>query len=36
MHNFENIEYLVDYFDNFSTELSKNTLKSYLKSVSSS
>ena len=32
----DNIEYLVDYFDNFSTELSKNTLKSYLKSVSSS
>ena len=36
MQNFKNTEYLVDYFDNFSTELSKNTLKSYLKSVSSS
>ena len=34
MHNFENIEYYVDYFDNFNAELSKNTLKSYLKSVS--
>ena len=32
--NFENINYLVDYFDNFRDNLSKNTLNSYLKSVS--
>ena len=31
----ENIEYLVDYFNNFSVHLSKNNLNSYLKSVSS-
>ena len=33
-HNFENIEYLIDYFDKFSDHLSKNNLNSYLKSVS--
>ena len=31
--NFENTEYLVDYFDNFSADLKKNNLNSYLKSV---
>ena len=30
----ENIEYLVDYFDDFNQNLSKKTLNSYLKSVS--
>ena len=34
LHNFENIEYLVEYFDNFSEHLSKKNLNSYLKSVS--
>ena len=34
LENFENINYLVDYFDNFRDNLSKNTLNSYLKSVS--
>ena len=34
LHNFENIEYLVDYFNNFSNDLKKNNLNSYLKSVS--
>ena len=33
--NFDDIEYLVDYFNNFSVHLSKNNLNSYLKSVSS-
>mgnify|MGYP002010425427 CR=1 FL=1 len=31
--NFQNTEYLVDYFDNFSADLKKNNLNSYLKSV---
>ena len=35
LQNFDDIEYLVDYFDNFSKDLSKNNLNSYLKSVSS-
>ena len=30
----ENIEYLVDYFEDFNQNLSKKTLNSYLKSVS--
>ncbi len=33
LQNFENSEYLVDYFDNFVEDLKKNNLKSYLKSV---
>ena len=33
LQNFENIEYLVDYFDNFNNDLKKNNLNSYLKSV---
>ena len=35
LHNFDDIEYLVDYFNDFSELLSKNNLNSYLKSVSS-
>ena len=35
LQNFDDIEYLVDYFNNFSVHLSKNNLNSYLKSVSS-
>ena len=35
LQNFDDIEYLVDYFNNFSEDLSKNNLNSYLKSVSS-
>ena len=35
LDNFGDIEYLVDYFNNFSVHLSKNNLNSYLKSVSS-
>ena len=35
LQNFDNIEYLVEYFDNFSEHLSKKNLNSYLKSVSS-
>tara|TARA_Y100001958_G_C21198521_1_gene525467 strand:+ start:550 stop:1020 length:471 start_codon:yes stop_codon:yes gene_type:complete len=35
LENFSDIEYLVNYFDNFSDLLSKNNLNSYLKSVSS-
>ena len=35
LHNFEDIDYLVDYFNNFSKDLSKNNLNSYLKSVNS-
>jgi cytochrome b pre-mRNA-processing protein 3 len=35
LHNFDDIEYLVDYFDNFSAHLTKNNLNSYIKSVSS-
>ena len=31
--DFKNIEELVDYFDNYHLNLSKNTLNSYLKSV---
>ena len=33
LDNFENINYLVDYFEEFKAKLSKNTLNSYLKSV---
>ena len=33
LENFKNIEELVDYFDNYHLNLSKNTLNSYLKSV---
>ena len=33
LENFDDIEYLVDYFDNFSEHLSNNNLNSYLKSV---
>ena len=33
LQNFENTEYLVDYFDNFSADLKKDNLNSYLKSV---
>ena len=33
LHNFDDIEYYVDYFNNFSVHLSKNNLNSYLKSV---
>ena len=32
--NFQNIEYLVDYFNEFNLDLSKKTLNYYLKSVS--
>ena len=35
LHNFNDIEYLVDYFNDFSELLSKNNLNSYLKGVSS-
>ena len=34
LDNFNNINYLVDYFEDFREKLSKNTLNSYLKSVS--
>ena len=34
LSNFKNIDYLVQYFDIFKSELSKKTLNSYLKSVS--
>ena len=34
LSDFENIEYLLDYFENFNDDLSKKTLNSYLKSVS--
>ena len=33
LENFKNIEELVDYFNNYYLDLSKNTLNSYLKSV---
>ena len=33
LENFKNIEELVEYFDNYYTNLSKNNLNSYLKSV---
>ena len=32
--NYENIDYLIEYFDNFNDDLSKMTLNSYIKSVS--
>tara|TARA_B100000902_G_C27219465_1_gene868820 strand:+ start:701 stop:1171 length:471 start_codon:yes stop_codon:yes gene_type:complete len=35
LQNFKNTEFLVDYFDNFSADLKKNNLNSYLKSVNS-
>tara|TARA_Y100000591_G_C21670976_1_gene612887 strand:+ start:438 stop:908 length:471 start_codon:yes stop_codon:yes gene_type:complete len=35
MQNFKNTEFLVDYFNNFSADLKKNNLNSYLKSVNS-
>jgi len=35
LNNFDNIEYLVDYFDKYNEHLSRNNLNSYLKSVSS-
>ncbi len=35
LQNFDDIEYLIEYFDDFSKLLSKNNLKSYIKSVSS-
>ena len=35
LQNFDHIENLVDYFNNFREHLSKNNLNSYLKSVSS-
>jgi len=34
LENFDNIDYLIDYFNDFSEKLSKKTLNSYLKSVS--
>ena len=34
LSDFENIEFLLDYFENFNDDLSKKTLNSYLKSVS--
>ena len=34
LRDFQNNEYLLDYFDNFNKNLSKKTLNSYLKSVS--
>ncbi len=34
LSDFQNIDILLDYFDNFNTNLSKKTLNSYLKSVS--
>jgi cytochrome b pre-mRNA-processing protein 3 len=34
LQDFNNIEYLIDYFDEFRVNLSKNTLNFYLKSVS--
>ena len=34
LNNFDNTKYLVDYFEEFKLNLSKNTLNSYLKSVS--
>ena len=35
LQNFDDIDYLVEYFNNFQEHLSKNNLNSYLKSVSS-
>ncbi len=34
LSDFGNIEYLLNYFENFNDDLSKKTLNSYLKSVS--
>ena len=34
LSDFNNIEHLIEYFDNFNDKLSKKTLNSYLKSVS--
>ena len=34
LENFNNLEYLTDYFEEFRLNLSKNSLNSYLKSVS--
>ena len=34
LNDFENINHLLDYFDEFNTKLSKKTLNSYIKSVS--
>ena len=34
LDDFQNIEILLEYFDNFNLNLSKKTLNSYLKSVS--
>ena len=34
LSDFENIDYLLEYFENFNDDLSKKTLNSYLKSVS--
>ena len=34
LSEFNNIDYLLDYFDDFNAYLSKKTLNSYLKSVS--
>ena len=34
LHNFDDIEYLINYFDDFTKLLSKNNLNSYIKSVS--
>ena len=34
LENYENIEYLIEYFDKFNYDLSKKTLNSYIKSVS--
>ena len=34
LNNFSNIDYLIEYFDTFRLQLLKNTLNSYLKSVS--
>ena len=36
LQNFQNTDYLVDYFDKFSNDLKKNNLNSYLKSVKNS
>ena len=35
LQNFKNIDFLVDYFDDFNTDLKKYNLNSYLKSVNS-
>tara|TARA_B100001093_G_C26173183_1_gene736609 strand:- start:11 stop:478 length:468 start_codon:yes stop_codon:yes gene_type:complete len=34
LENFNNLDFLVDYFDDFNEKLSKKTLNSYIKSVS--